>query len=70
MIACARKHIARGVDIVMMGHRHKPCLLPIDHGIYINLGDWITYNTYAELNDGTLQLKSWDESGGHVYAGS
>ena len=67
MIDCARNRIAQGVDIVMMGHRHKPCLLPIDRGMYVNLGDWITYNTYAELNDGTLHLKVWDGTVGRVY---
>ena len=68
MMECARQHIQQGVDIVMMGHRHKPSILPIDHGTYVNLGDWITYNTYAELTDGTLQLKTWDGATGHIYA--
>lgn len=68
MMECARQHIQQGVDIVMMGHRHKPSILPIDHGTYVNLGDWITYNTYAELVDGILRFKIWDGTTGHIYA--
>ena len=58
MLQCAREQIQQGVDIVMMGHRHKPTLVPMGRGMYVNLGDWITYNTYAELVDGTMQLKT------------
>jgi len=69
MIEFACSQLARGADIVMMGHRHMPSLLSIDRGTYVNLGDWITYNTYAELSDGQLSLKTWDGSRGHVYDG-
>lgn len=49
------------VDYYIFGHRH----LPIDHSIepgarYVNLGDWIRYQTYAVLEDGQLQLKAFD----------
>lgn len=67
MLEYAREHIARGIDIVMMGHRHKPNVVPIDGGMYMNLGDWITYNTYAELADGTVRLKTWDGTRGQIY---
>lgn len=67
MFACAREQINRGVDIVMMGHRHKPHCVRIDHGTYMNLGDWITHNTYAELANGTLHLKTWNGTTGHLY---
>ena len=67
MVECAREHIRQGVDIVMMGHRHKPIVLPIDRGTYINLGDWITYYTYAELTNGMTKLKTWDGASGQIY---
>lgn len=49
------------MDYYIFGHRH----LPIDHSIepgarYVNLGDWIRYQTYAVLEDGQLQLKAFD----------
>ncbi len=67
MLEYARDHIAGGVDIVMMGHRHKPNVVPMNGGMYMNLGDWISYNTYAELADGTARLKAWDGTRGQIY---
>jgi UDP-2,3-diacylglucosamine hydrolase len=69
MIAFARDRIGKGAHIVIMGHRHKPNVVQLDGGCYVNLGDWITYNTYAELSDGTLQLKTWDGQTGQIYGG-
>ena len=68
MIELARERIGQGVDIVMMGHRHKPSFLSIDRGMYVNLGDWITYNTYAELTTEGLHLNVWDGIRGRAYA--
>jgi UDP-2,3-diacylglucosamine hydrolase len=59
MIREAARKIQDGVDIVIMGHRHKPNVLKIDNGLYINLGDWITYNTYAVLENGVMELQTW-----------
>ncbi|MEK7250049.1 MAG: UDP-2,3-diacylglucosamine diphosphatase [Bacteroidota bacterium] len=59
MIREATKKIHGGCDIVIMGHRHKPNVVKIDNGTYVNLGDWIAYNTYAELSNGVIELKTW-----------
>lgn len=59
MIEEARRLIGAGYDIVVMGHRHKPNLLQVDGGTYVNLGDWIRHNTYAELRNGEIQLLTW-----------
>jgi UDP-2,3-diacylglucosamine hydrolase len=67
MLAFARKRIAEGTDYVLMGHRHKPRTLAMGTGMYVNLGDWIQYNTYAELNDGMMELKVWDGQEGRPY---
>jgi UDP-2,3-diacylglucosamine hydrolase len=45
-------------DYFVFGHRH----LPLEHklnekSIYINLGDWIKYNSYADFDGDALQLK-------------
>ena len=58
-----RKQETHPVDYYVFGHRH----LPIDHPIepvarYINLGDWIRYQTYAVMEAGVLQLKSFERS--------
>jgi UDP-2,3-diacylglucosamine hydrolase len=49
---------ARHFEYFIFGHRH----LPIDFKIngattYINLGDWIKYNSYAVFNGNTTELK-------------
>jgi UDP-2,3-diacylglucosamine hydrolase len=61
MVAYATEKILEGVDIVVMGHRHQPSILPIRQGTYVNLGDWITHHTYAELTNGAITLKTWNE---------
>ncbi len=52
----ARQKIAEGFDYVIMGHRHQPKQEGFDvdghHGEYINLGDWLQHDSYAEF-DGT-----------------
>jgi UDP-2,3-diacylglucosamine hydrolase len=59
MIRFAHDRIHEGYDIVIMGHRHDPLLKAIEGGIYVNLGDWITHNTYAELTEAELHLRTW-----------
>lgn len=56
----ATETMAEGYDAVILGHRHRPIVEAIGNGTYINLGDWITYNTYAEFDGTTLQLKEWN----------
>lgn len=42
------------IDYYIFGHRHIPITLQInDHSLFLNLGDWISFDTYA-LFDGTL----------------
>lgn len=57
---CREKMITTRYDYFIFGHRH----LPIDFDLgsnsrYINLGDWINYNTYAELEGQQLRLLSY-----------
>jgi UDP-2,3-diacylglucosamine hydrolase len=60
MIEYARRRIGEGADLVIMGHRHKANILPVGNGLYVNLGDWISLNTYGELTDGVMRLKTWN----------
>jgi len=59
MARYAEERIAEGYDIVVMGHRHKPSRVESGKGVYINLGDWITFNTYAVMEGGQIALKEW-----------
>lgn len=48
----------RQVDFFIFGHRHLPVEVRLAAGsIYINLGDWIKYNSYAVFTGETLKLK-------------
>jgi UDP-2,3-diacylglucosamine hydrolase len=58
----ALSKINEGFDFVIMGHRHKPQMLPFEKGFYINLGDWIEYFTYGVFRNGKFELKSFDET--------
>lgn len=57
---CREKMKTTHYDYYIFGHRH----LPIDFDLgnnsrYINLGDWINYYTYAELDGQQLRLLSY-----------
>jgi UDP-2,3-diacylglucosamine hydrolase len=58
----ATQKISGGSDIVVMGHRHRPHIEQIGAGTYVNLGDWISYHTYAVLQNGTITLETWNGS--------
>ncbi|HSQ75213.1 MAG TPA: hypothetical protein VLT13_06635, partial [Bacteroidota bacterium] len=59
MLEFATKKFAEGCDIVVMGHRHHPHIEQIDKGTYVNLGDWISFHTYAVLDGGVVTLETW-----------
>ena len=45
-------------DYFIFGHRHLPIEFKLnDKSVYINLGDWIKYNSYAVFYEGNLSLK-------------
>lgn len=56
----ASAKIREGYDIIVMGHRHRPACEQIGKGLYINLGDWITHNSYAVMKNGNISLKQWE----------
>lgn len=68
MIKFSDEKIGEGYDFVVMGHRHKPLRHVSGKGLYINLGDWLHYNTYAEFDGSTLELKEWNGSVAEIPA--
>lgn len=45
-------------DFFVFGHRHLPINFNLSAGsLYINLGDWIKYNSYAVFDGNNLELK-------------
>jgi UDP-2,3-diacylglucosamine hydrolase len=57
---CQRKLAAEHYDYFVFGHRHLPICTPVgDRSLYINLGDWIVYNTYAVFDGENLDLRTY-----------
>lgn len=47
-------------DFYIFGHRHLPLQIQInDRARYINLGEWLNYQTYAEFDGKELKLLKW-----------
>jgi UDP-2,3-diacylglucosamine hydrolase len=50
-------------DYFIFGHRHLPIEKNVgESSIYYNLGEWINYCTYLEVDEKGVTLKTWDES--------
>lgn len=47
-------------DYLIFGHRHLPLDFKINSSRYLNLGDWIRYNSYAEFDGEELKLKYFE----------
>ena len=46
------------IDYFIFGHRHIAVEYPLpDNSLYVNLGDWIKYDSYAVFNGEELKLK-------------
>lgn len=47
-------------DYFIFGHRHLPLDIKLkENSRYINLGEWVNYNTYAVFDGNTLELKKY-----------
>ncbi len=53
--------LAQGFDLVVMGHLHIPELRRIEHGLYLNTGDWLTHFSYGMIKDGVVSLEYFRE---------
>lgn len=48
-------------DFYIFGHRHLPLDLKVaENSRYINLGEWVNFNTYAEYDGNNVQLKTFN----------
>jgi UDP-2,3-diacylglucosamine hydrolase len=45
------------IDYFIFGHRHLPLVKQIQNATYINLGDWVKYNSFAVFDGTNLELK-------------
>ncbi|MEW6510757.1 MAG: UDP-2,3-diacylglucosamine diphosphatase [Bacteroidota bacterium] len=67
MIRYAEGKIGEGFDLVIMGHHHKPVVHRLRGGVYVNLGDWITCNTYGRMSRGAMTLNTWKAKEKHRH---
>jgi UDP-2,3-diacylglucosamine hydrolase len=70
LIAYANRKLEQEpIDYFIFGHRH----LPIDHTLkdgksrYINLGEWMHYNSYAVFDGETVTLEFFENENGQVF---
>ncbi len=62
IIFCKNLLRHRNFDYLIFGHRHLALDIPVTPtSRYINLGDWITFNTYAVFDLEKLELKEFKE---------
>lgn len=47
------------IDYFIFGHRHLPLSIPVENSLYINLGEWINFYTYAVFDGKKIELKVW-----------
>lgn len=52
----ARAQLAKGFELVVMGHTHTPVKEEYPGGLYVNTGDFITHNTYLCVTKTDCQL--------------
>lgn len=66
---CNRKLDSVDADYFVFGHRH----LPIDYTLknqrsrYINLGEWLNYNSYATFDGENMELRFFENEYGKVF---
>jgi len=59
---CKEQQSINPVDYYVFGHRHFPLELKVDEkATYINTGDWLQHYTYAVLDNGKLELKTYSK---------
>ena len=55
---CLEKLKEEHIDYFIFGHRHITIEYPLpQNSLYVNLGDWIKFDSYAEFDGNNLQLK-------------
>jgi len=60
---CREQEKLKHRDFYIFGHRHLPLEIPIGQSaLYVNLGEWLHYNSYAEFDGERLILHHWQST--------
>jgi UDP-2,3-diacylglucosamine hydrolase len=58
---CKEKLKTQNTNYFIFGHRHLPLDIELSKtSRYINLGDWLEYNTYAIFDGNSVVLSTWE----------
>lgn len=63
LVQYVRQLLANGnkSDFFVFGHRHLPLTFPLNpQQLYVNLGDWIGFNTYAVYDGEVLKIETFE----------
>ncbi len=68
---CQKKLEEISADFFIFGHRHLPIDYTLRNGSsrYINLGDWLTFNSYAVFDGDDLVLKFFENEEARAFGG-
>ena len=67
VIYCKEQLLLRHYDYFIFGHRHLPLNIELNEkSRYINLGDWIKYDSYAVFDGNELSLKYYNDNTAHT----
>ncbi|MEO0077432.1 MAG: UDP-2,3-diacylglucosamine diphosphatase [candidate division WOR-3 bacterium] len=61
MARFAQDKLARGFDIVILGHSHLPEIRRLGSGVYVNIGDWVQSFTYGRIMGGNVSLERFED---------
>ncbi|MDX1683911.1 MAG: UDP-2,3-diacylglucosamine diphosphatase [Saprospiraceae bacterium] len=66
---CESKLKERHFDYFIFGHRHLPIDYTLSNGEsrYINLGEWMNFNSYAVFDGSDVQLRFYQNPEGQIY---
>jgi UDP-2,3-diacylglucosamine hydrolase len=70
LVAYAERKLSQEhYDYFVFGHRHLPINFTLSNGKtrYINLGDWLTYNSYGVFDGKTLEVRFFENEAGQVF---
>ena len=64
-----RKLESQPIDYFIFGHRHLPIDYTLKNGKsrYINLGEWMNFNSYAVFDGENLEIEFFENEKGQVY---
>ena len=66
---CIEKLKEHDIDFFVFGHRHLPMAISINSSKYVNLGEWMNYQTFAEFDGEEQKLFSWKKGKIEIFKG-